>query len=93
MFTLLASWGAVVSVCASATDCIPPENWKAPAFEVFFPRVMRGELNDHVLLFEWGMRRASYMVGLWFVLFALCAVMLSLAYARWGRPGLKAGAA
>jgi hypothetical protein len=90
MFTLLAVWGALVAVCASATDCIPPETWKAPAFEVFFPRVLHGDLNDHVLLFEWGLRRASYMVGLWFVLFVVFAAVLSVAYRRLGIPKTSA---
>jgi hypothetical protein len=81
-FALLALWGALVSVCASATDSIPSESFKAPAFEIFFPRAWRGDLNDHVLLFEWGLHRGRYMIGLWFVAFATFAWMLSILYRR-----------
>ena len=82
VFTLLACWGAFVTVCASATDCIPPESWKEPAFEVFFPRAWRGEINDHALLFEWGLHRERYFIPLWFVTFAVFAWLLAAFHAR-----------
>jgi hypothetical protein len=82
VFALLAFWGALVSVCASATDCIPSESFQHPAFEVFFPRAWKGDLNDHSLLFEWGVHRATYFVGVWFALFVVFACLLALLYGR-----------
>lgn len=82
LFTALAAWGALVTVCANATDCIPPESWKAPAFEVFFPRAWRGELNNHALLSEWGIKSSRNFIPLWFVVFVLFGSLLALFYRR-----------
>lgn len=52
IFASLAVWGALLSVCASATDCLPPESFQHPAFEVFFPKALRGEVTPHNLASE-----------------------------------------
>jgi hypothetical protein len=52
IFASLAVWGALLTVCASATDCLPAENFQRPAFEVFFPRALRGDATPHNLASE-----------------------------------------
>jgi hypothetical protein len=81
-FALLALWGCLVCVCASATDSIPAESFKAPAFEVFFPRAWRGDINTHALLVEWGLPRGRYLIGVWFFAFAVFAWILAVVYRR-----------
>lgn len=81
-FTLLALWGCLISVCASATDSIPAESFKAPAFEIFFPRAWKGDTNSHALLVEWGMHPGRYLIVLWLALFVAFAWTLEVVYRR-----------
>ncbi len=81
-FLALAAWGMAVWVSASATDSIPAESFREPVFEVFFARALRGEISDHAVLFEWGMRRGGYLFAIWAALFVASGALLSIVYHR-----------
>ncbi len=84
-FAVLATWGVILSLCASATDSLPSESVRYPAFEIFFPRAWRGELNDHNLFHELGLTNARYLLVIWLGLLLLTGFALGTAFAR-GAP-------
>lgn len=85
LFLGLGLWGTFLTLCGSATDPIPAENFKQPFFEIFFPRAMKGEFNDHAFLFEFlKIRRAPYFLGIWFGMLLAFGLALTLLY-RWAR--------
>jgi hypothetical protein len=86
-FTLLAAWGMAVSVAASATDCIPAESFKQPAFDIYFPRIWKGDLQNHTALMEWGMKKSGYLTVGWVALFLVASLVLWWVYrAALARP-------
>jgi hypothetical protein len=81
-FLLFSTWGMVVSVVASATDPLPGEDHQHPIFEVFFPKLLHGEIADHSLPHEWGLPNGAYLVPLWGLCFLLLIGVLGWMLAR-----------
>ena len=81
-FGLLAAWGVVLSVFASATDSIPSDGIQHPAFEVFFPRAMAGALTAHNLAVEVGCKNGGYLLFVWFALMLGAAILLGWLFER-----------
>jgi len=76
---ILAGWGALVAFAALATDPLPAENFRSPAFEVFFPKVWKGQISGHNLLAEAHLPNGRYVFVTWLTL----AVALTWALAWW----------
>ncbi|MHB8419514.1 MAG: glycosyltransferase family 39 protein [Myxococcales bacterium] len=82
-FALLAAWGVVLSVCASATDSIPSDGIQHPAFEVFFRHIATGDLTPHNLLAELGFKIGGrLLLAPWFAILLGGALLLGWAAER-----------
>jgi hypothetical protein len=85
-FALLSTWGMVLNLAALSTSPMPGEGDQHPAWEVFFPKLMKGELNDHNLLHEVGLPQGRYLFAMWLLTFAGGALFCGWAVARsWAR--------
>jgi hypothetical protein len=81
-FALLSCWGVVLNLVAGATENMPADTEPRPAFEVFVPHLIRGEINRHNLFAEWHLPSGRYLLLVWWVLFVALAALCSRAFAR-----------
>jgi hypothetical protein len=83
-FALLSAWGIVLNLAAVATDALPNDTWHAPAFEIFFPRILQNDINAHNFVAEAGLPNNRYALIVWLGAFVVAG--LALGWTRTSRP-------
>lgn len=64
VFMLLSLGGAILSLTATATNPMPSQDKRTPAFQIFFPDLFAGKMNNHNFVHELGLdTSAPWVLG------------------------------